>query len=375
MKKSLAVLVASIVIFLALLSIGFQLASKKPLWNDEAFSQVNSIQQLSYAQIIFEHNPEGNICPLFYLIQKCIGDIAGFKIPLPWDVNTIVDPKAQFILRIAPNVCMSLAITLLFYFFARFYSWSLGIYALVLCLSSFMVWAYWAEARPYALWFLLTTVQMLIFSQLLNTKKNYPSWFTGFTIVNFLLSFTVIFSAIQISVITLLLWIFKERNWKKYAYSSIVPIAICLYYYSHTRVDQFWFSGSIWKFITTNVASDIFCLATFYLAVLLLTQKKLAKASDAFLFCILLMILSLNTLLFISAITYGHVPTERYELSVRYYIFLAPLGIITACYVLKELCGFYQRQRWALGSLILMVVGLVIMRCVEVYPLIIKLYK
>lgn len=374
MKKSLWVLVLSIVLFGILLSIGFYLASHKPLWNDEAFSQI-SIQRLSYTQIIQERVPEGNICPLFYLIQKSINDAVGFQLPLPWDVNSIVDAKAQFILRIAPNICMSLSLTLLFYFFARFYSWSLGAYALLLSLSSFIVWAYWAEARPYALWFLLTTLQLLIFTKLLNTKKNYSSWFTSFTIVNYLLSFTVIFSAIQMTVISLLLWLFKDRNWRKYTYSSLIPLAICLYYYSHTRVDQFWFSGSIWKFITTNVSSDIFFLATFYLAILLLTQKKLPKVSDAFLFCILLMILCLNILLFIFTITHGHAPTERYELSVRYYIFLAPLGIITACHVLKELCEFYQQQRWALTLLYLLLTGLLIMRCLNVYPLILGLYK
>jgi len=66
------------------LAIGFKLAYDKPLWNDEIYTLVSSVSRVSYLDILLGRVKEGNNCPLFYVIQKGICDIARYSIPAPW---------------------------------------------------------------------------------------------------------------------------------------------------------------------------------------------------------------------------------------------------------------------------------------------------
>ena len=64
-------------IFVFCLMMGHALSLRRPLWNDEIYSQVVVVDVKSYADILFFRikNLEGNACPLFYLIQKTVSDL------------------------------------------------------------------------------------------------------------------------------------------------------------------------------------------------------------------------------------------------------------------------------------------------------------
>ena len=150
---------------LILTGLGLRLAEHKPLWNDELYSLLSSVRNLSYGDIITAKITEGNNTPLFYLSQKAFIDLTGYQPPQEWVAGQWGHnhPYSNLRIRILPVACMSVAIAVIFYFFSYFYSIWTGLYALAVAFSSFMVWAYGFEARPYALWFLLTTLQAVFF--------------------------------------------------------------------------------------------------------------------------------------------------------------------------------------------------------------------
>ena len=152
-------------VFFILLAGGFLLSQHKLLWRDEIFTQQSAIDTHSYLDLLTSKIPDGNKNPLFYIIQKAVCDISSFHLPVTYskEQNFIRDIPSQIILRIPSNIYMSLALALIFYFFARFVSVLAAFYALSVALVSPMVWMYWVEARPYSLWFLLTTIQLLLF--------------------------------------------------------------------------------------------------------------------------------------------------------------------------------------------------------------------
>ena len=374
MSKSFNIPLQTLLIFLLLLAIGSWLAAKKPLWNDEAYSQVNSIQRLSYTHILIGRVPEGNVCPLFYLIQKLIGNAANYALPVPWDGKPIVDTRAQWIFRIAPDLCMSLAMALIFYFFARFYSWWWGFYALMMSLSSFMVWAYWVEARPYALWFLLTTAQLLALIKLLANPDRRALW-SSLTICHFLLGLTVIFAIVQIAIVSFLLWIFKQKDRKKYILASWLPMAIGLYYYSQAPKYTFWLDKPLWGLIDLNLPSDILWIAGIYaLFCAVYRRKSIRRPTDGWVCLLLMAMMAGAALALIAGMTRGHHPREGFELTFRYFIFLTPLGIIAATVFAKDLTAAFQKDWWAVAMTVIVLGGLLIIRCLKAYMLILGWY-
>jgi len=159
-QKPIKKKIIAVVLLIFLLYLGYSLSIRKPLWNDEMYSQVTVIDQVSYKDIMLIRFGESVNSPTFYFIQKFICDLTGYKFTKKWYKEwEISDLRSQIILRIASNIFMSLSIVFIFYYFAACYSGWIGIYAILVSLSSYMVWAHWAEARPYAIWFCLTGIQ------------------------------------------------------------------------------------------------------------------------------------------------------------------------------------------------------------------------
>ncbi len=376
-------LLTAAMIFALLLLIGFWLAAKKPMWNDEVYSQVHSIQKCSYAQILAGGVAEGNVSPLFYVLQKMLGSAFGYALPVPWDGEAVVDSKAQWIFRVLPNVCMSLAMALMVYFFVRVYGWIWGLYALLLSLSSFMVWAYWAEARPYALWVLLTTAQTLILIGLLRDVSHRDTsrqqkWFVALGVTNLLLALTVVFSIIQIAVVTLLVWgthtvTQLSRKWQRYIWISLLPIGVALFYYSRAPHYTFWME-SPWGLLDLNVSADVLWVAGIYaVGAGLLTAKAKRLPPEGWACWLLTLMLIAASLALMAVMTFGH-GREGFVLSARYFIFLAPVGIITATVLAKNLVTAAQKNWWVLAMLVMVLAGLLIIRCLKAYMLILGAY-
>jgi len=271
-------LIISILLFLCCFRFGLLLAEHKPLWNDEIYTQVGTVVGQSYADMFLGKIGEGNNCPLFYVMQKVICDLTRYKTPKPW-FNAKwghEDRFSQIFLRINPVFFMSLSIVCIFYYFSRFYSLFAGLYSLFISLSSFMVWNYLAEARPYALWVFLTTIQSLIFLYLLRRGRDYAKAWPALVTVHFLLSLTVVFSVAQIFIVSVLLWFFLEKNWKKYILSALIPIAIGLFYYAGAPKYPFWFDLTPEQIIRDCFSRDRFYILfifMFFLTAYFLQQK------------------------------------------------------------------------------------------------------
>lgn len=157
----------SFIIFILGLGLGIFFALHKPLWNDELYTQILTIQPHSYKDILSSHFTEGNNNPLFYLLQKFNGDLWHFYYPHPfhpWMYE--LSPQALLILRIPSIFYIALSIALIFYFFIQYFSKWTALYSLLICLSTPSLIVFWVDARPYALWFLLTTIQLLVFLRL-----------------------------------------------------------------------------------------------------------------------------------------------------------------------------------------------------------------
>jgi hypothetical protein len=234
---------------------GLMLSQRKRLWNDELYSQLTSVQ-MPYSDILGGKIPEGNVSPLFYVGQKAWTKLIHYQPREEWSSNWGYNhPYSNVVLRIPAVLCMSTAVVLIFYYFAQFYSLWAGFYALAVALSSFMVWAYGFEARHYALWFLLTTAQTICFLRMVQNPKA-PRLWIALALIHTALAFTVFFSAIQISSACLLLWMFQQRDWKKYIWLFVIPIAIIGFYYTHAPKYRFWFAEGFMKLIGASISLD-----------------------------------------------------------------------------------------------------------------------
>ncbi len=231
-------LLLTLIIFCVCFSVGLILSARKPLWNDESFSQSQTIEKFSYRELFLGTTKvEGNKCPLFYATQKALCQAAGYRFPHVWRHQWLIkDMRSQILLRINPNFFMSMSIALLFFYFARHYSTGAGIYAVSVALSFFMVWFYWVDARPYAMWFFFSTVQVLLFLILLKAKggQDQRRAYAGLFVTHILMAFTITIAVMQIALIGVFLWSFKERHWQKHIAITVVPVMIGLLYYFFT---------------------------------------------------------------------------------------------------------------------------------------------
>ncbi len=342
-SRNIRILCFSFLLFCICTAIGFFIAKGKTLWRDEIYTQLASVEDLSYADIILFRIKEGNICPLYYLIQKSICAILHYRLPEEVDTEywTFKNPRAQIILRINPILFTSLAITLIFAFFAWGYSFFWGIYSIIVSMSSFMIWAYWAEARPYGLFMFLTTIQTIFFLQLLREDNIKTVHFLVFLVINILLSLCSIFSIIQIVTTAIILCKKFPRLYKKVLATAAFPSSICVIYYIHSPHYQFWFKDGPLQLISANIPKDrlllliilgIYILLQYILGrrhsgqIMFRRDKYSLMVSDFLLFTALMLI---GYMLVILKFQLGaNLLHEGFQISNRYFIGLTPIGII-----------------------------------------------
>lgn len=334
------ILFTSLTIFLFCAGNGVRLAQKKMLWYDEMLSQEGSVQQCSVLEIIKGDcisRKETNNAPLFYMIQNGICHLFDYRLPSLLSLEQqIGDPKGQFVLRINPIFSVSLALTLIYYYFASNYSIWWGIYAVVLAFSSNMFWGHWVEARPYALWFFLTTIQSILFLDLAKNDRIKKSSWLLLIITHILLSLTVIVSASQILVVSLLLWFFKERNPRRYVFLAILPLSICFYYLIYTIYRPVSFPEGPLRLIWPNFPPEqliVVLLSAVFLYInyrsrlkgISPTSSPVKGAMEYFCFVLLALSASLFFILFFKINSLAKSSAAIYP---RYFIFLNPIAII-----------------------------------------------
>ena len=363
MKKTIII---SLILFCMCSCIGTVLSIRRSLWNDEIYSQNAVIHEQSYLEMLTGKIKDGNNYPLFYAIQKVVTDITGYDAAARGVSGSVFsDRTGQIILRIAPNICMSLAIVIIFYYFASVYSLGIGFYALITTMVSYMVWAYWAEARPYALYFLLTTVHFLQFIHMSKKDRFEKKDWRSLTVIHILLSLTTIFGAFQIAAVSLFLFVFKEKSWKKYIMLTLVPLLIIFFYYANSMRFEFYFKCAPIKLVYSSIPIERLIFLTFGILVtlpFLFLKKRLKDSSCQY----LLIAMSVTTFCILFYMFLGDTKgASGFEISHRYFIYLAPIGIIAMVLLTLELWGIFKDNLWmriniavlAAGSLIINFLG------------------
>ncbi len=275
------ILPLSLVVFLLSCAMGIFLAAFKPLWTDELYTLRTSVMESSYTDILLMRSEslvkEGNNCPLFYLSQKFFCGLAGYRMPKSlmekWKKvghtpGFYEDTLSQIVVRLQPVFFMSLAVAAIFYFFARFYSWKSAFYSLGISASSYMIQIYIAEARPYALWIFLTTLQLLLFIRICQVKEDVSRLWRALIVVHFCLAFTIVFSMAQIFIVSCLLWLLKEKQWSRYVFLTALPCLIAYLYSTKLPHYNYWFWHGPKELISANYPTDRLIIVLIY-AVLL----------------------------------------------------------------------------------------------------------
>ena len=268
-QRSMA-MVFSGLLFLGVYFCGFFLSAGKPLWLDEHHSMTRSIAGVSYGQILQGRlDWEGNNAPLFYLLQKSVCDLVaydpGVLVPVSPSQGMLFygDPFSNVFLRLIPLFFMALAPAILFYYFSRRYSWVWGGFSALLCLSSWLLWWYGLEARPYIHFLTLSLLQVVAFLEVARSRDADGRLWWGLGVVNVLLALTVTASILQVALIAVWFAGFSRRslNTCKIIFVFLLPALIAAYYYAVALKGRSWFSVPIYKYYLSNVPWHILAVS------------------------------------------------------------------------------------------------------------------
>ncbi|MDO8580876.1 MAG: hypothetical protein Q7S13_05290 [Candidatus Omnitrophota bacterium] len=384
MKKTW-LLALSAIVFIIFFVPGLYFAQYKSLWGDEIFSYVANISQPSYRQILLGKINEGNVSPLFYLIQKAICDVAHYQPPASWLGNPGTwtlpsDPFTRIFLRINPLFFMSMSAVLIFYYFSRFHSWGMGLWSMLLMSSSYMTWVYGFESRHYALWVFLTTCQALLFLYITRHPSNESSY-PGLVLIHILLAFTVILSVAQIVIVSFLLWIYCRWPLKRFVLLAILPLCIFLFYYLRTPHGYpFYFAHSFKEILAPSFTSPQMILLILYGVFLSLlyspVKTKLSINEDepfkktGGVFWLFTVLMLLAAIVILGAFKMGAVKEQvGFMVSVRYFIFLVPVGIIASLVFFSDLLALFKHHQWMQTNICIVVGGLLILNALNCQPL------
>lgn len=322
------------ILFVLLLAFGLWQASRAPLWNDEFYSLVSSILGKSYGQIVNGGmgQVEGNNSPLFYLSQKLQCDVFAYHAPDVWLQGhwNVTDRFSQVFLRIQPVLYVALAITALFYYFAVHEGLLAGFYALAVGMSSFMLWHYWFQARPYALWFSLTMAQVLLLIDIFK-NSNYSGQWRKLAVVHWLLAFTAAISMVQITAAACVLWLFERRKKYTYIWMALLPLAVCLYYYAISPKFAFFFADGPMALVNANIPKDRLLIVLIFALVFVCKgwkQKDWTSRPEGRYLLFLAFMISCFILVLLRLKSTACLPGQGFQISNRYFIALTPVGII-----------------------------------------------
>jgi hypothetical protein len=346
-------------VFIACFCAGLWVARHRPLWNDEYYSEVSSIHNTSYAQQLAGQVGEGGNAPLFYVLQKFFLQAIHYQVPAGWLQGHWSNDKAsQIILRINPIFFMSLSVALVFYYFCRNYSLWIGLYSLFITISSYMFWAYWAEARPYALIVFLTTAQSVILLNKIRDPQADKGW-VALAVTNILLGLTTILSLGQIAAVSVLWWVLSERDWRKYVFITLLPAAIIMFYYMRAPKYPFYFGDlTPEQLIRDNIPRQYFDILFFFLVSLFFFRAQQQTSAMYFIFTILVLAAT-GVLLGLFALHAK--PGVGFPITSRYFIYLMPIGVMAATASSVSLVQALQRHR-PIQYVVIGVVGLLLIQ-------------
>ena len=365
-----------LIMFSLFLGLGMWRASGKPLWNDEYFTLLSSTLGTSYEKMLSGHIGEGNNSPLFYFLQKLQCDLFAFHPRENWAQGKWEgeDIFAQIFLRIQPVIAIAIALCALFYYFGSRYSLLVGLYSLAVALSSFMLWQHWTEARPYALWLSLSTIQMLLLLEIL--KKGFEdkrSWrfLCG---IHCLLALTASISMIQIVASSFVLWVFVYRRCLAHVFMAVIPLMICLFYYFMAPHYDFSFVEGPLALVNANIPKDRFFIFFMFIVVFAIQGFKkrewIQRVELKFFLFTSLMLFFFSALLIklkLQAVAVG----QGFEVSNRYFMPLTAVGIIAAVLFSVYLVQTFQSRlvRFIIFGVLVGLLAFRMHKIIEFFPL------
>lgn len=368
-KKKSLLLAVSILLMSILMANGILLSRHKPLWNDEIYTQTHIIETSGYLKILSGKIHEGNNFPLFYVLQKTFLKINAYRFPIAWDGEwEIYAPKSQVLLRILPNIFMSSAIVAMFLYFWQTFGLVAGLMTSGLALSSPAVWGYWAEARPYSLWFLLTTLQNLAILRFRNdTGKEFSSSIFHLSIIHAMLCLTIPTGLLQTLVASLVIVFLKIK--KTRAFLPLLVIPLCLWTpYWLAKMNIKLHMTSPWRLILDNVPPEQWFVFALYVVLGCWTGFKQRytkqpgggrpELSTAYLpYFISVFVIAAALLLYLFVFN-SQTIANSFEISSRYFIFLVPSGVIMTVFIFLDLYALARKSGWQRFNVVLLGCGL-----------------
>ncbi len=364
--------IPAVIVFFLVLSVGFWIACHKPLWNDELYTLVSSIHHQSYKEMIVGHIPEGNNSPLFYIVQKAIIDLTHYQVSDAWIAGdwSKSDLFSQLLLRVIPVVAMSLSVALVFYFFSRQYSFLTGVLSVLIYASSYMLWVYWAEARPYALFVLLTTVQSLILIQRVVMRNEHKRWLLGLGAVQVLLALTSIFSVGQVVAAAFVLCWANKKDWLWYLGVTLLPLLIIFFYYAHAPHYPFYFDLTPEQLIRDNMSRERFYIVGIFMGIWLWFRlKKIGDLSRIMPYVQFFCFIMIMTVLFLAFFAITAKPKgEGFAVANRYFIYLMPIGVIVTTWMTLLLWRSLSAWRILQAGYACLIAGLLLPKFIKIVP-------
>jgi hypothetical protein len=305
------------------------------------------------------------------LIQKGVCDLTRYQFQGAWKGEWFLhDEHAQVLLRGVSNVCMSTAIAVLFFALSYLYSIGLAILALVFMLAVPSVWFYWVEARPYALWLLLTVIQSIFFIKAAQSiRKGGRDWL-WLCLSHVMLSLTIAFGAVQAIVASIALWLLNERRWGRYLGLTIIPAAIGFFYYQHSPKFKYWFQNGPLRLILDNVPAEywmllVLCLAAVYFLSPSKDSKPSPSRSPYALFAVLMIAAAWAVL---GVLKYkANLGTEGFAISSRYFLFLIPVVSMVLAFIVRDLWRRFKNDSLIRLNILIVVGGFLMLRAVKAY--------
>ncbi len=238
------------------------------------------------------------------------------------------------------------------------------------------------EARPYALWILLTTIQVLSFLIVVKGGPDQKRFLSSLTVIHFLLAFTVMLSLPQIALVSSLLWIYGFREKRRYVFLLLLPVLIAMTYYVIAPKYPFGLVFTFDQYLRANISRDRFYIFWLFLLVLgcywgqqklkmrsLINSEVLKGLPALGLFCGA--VGCAVSLLLLFKIKEG--PVVQFPVSEKYFIFLAPVGII-AVTIFADAVIRSLRPRWMQWIFAVGVLGLAVPRMIKVVGQFLKQY-
>lgn len=336
-----------------LVCIGIWYAAHRSDLADEGNS-VQAVQESSYVDILMgKVKYQANSFPLFFLMFK------------PWVQNVDYhlwnrDGSYYIVCRLLSVFSVSFMISLIFYYMSNQFSLGWGMYSLFVSLTTFSIWNFFAIARPYPIWIVITGIQGLLIFHLLRKGYEKKVWI-GLGCVHIALAMTHPFIIFYLATVSGALWLFVQKNWKKYLIMTFLPLAVWAFYAyqfePNYRYGKFIFSQPSYDVVFANFSKErIIILFIVFISCLFLNQKskfknnqlidqKLLKDGRANIILGAAMLLAVSIIIIFLKLRKGDPsPQDTPMFALHYITFLTAIGIITMTYGSYFLIHFFKNK-------------------------------